>query len=358
MSNPTKKNGPAQIDDRRAKLFDAARPLLPGILSLHEKWLGETDALICDDSRLSWSAFGEATNRVANGLRALGLQPGDTVGVVMQNSPEMIETLFGVMKAGCVSAPLNLTVSDDALTGMLIDADVRAVVASSDQIARLDKCCADERLKDVVRIGCPHGDGCWLAYGQWKQQQNAASPQVAIAPDDILNIIYSSGTTGRPKGIVHTHQTRLDWAYDLAIALRYHNAARAICTLSLYSNISWVMLLCTLLAGGTLIVSRKFDAAAFLDAVARHKATHTALVPVQLQRILDHPDFSLDKVASMQAIMSCGSPLHESLKRRVFEGFPCGVIELYGLTEGVITTLQPEEAEGRMSSVGKPLLGT
>ena len=86
----------------------------------------------------------------------------------------------------------------------------------------------------------------------------SAAADVAIDPQSLCNIIYSSGTTGLPKGIVHTHRGRLDWAYDLSIALRYHGGARTLATLGLYSNISWVMMLCTLLAGGTLYVAAAF----------------------------------------------------------------------------------------------------
>ena len=180
----------------------------------------------------------------------------------------------------------------------------------------------------------------------------------AIADDTPLNIIYSSGTTGLPKGILHTQRGRRDWAYDLAIALRYHGAARTLLTIGLYSNISWVAMLCTLLAGGTLVLHRRFDAADFLDSVADERITHTAMVPIQFQRVVELQRQQPRDLSSMHAMMSCGSPLHEQLKRDIFDLFPCGIVELYGLTEGIITTLEPEDAGGRWSSVGKPLIGT
>lgn len=339
--------------------FEATRPLFPEILKLHEKWLGDKPAVIFGDKTLSWRRFGEATNRVANGLAALGLKRGDAVVIVMDNSMETIEALFGVMKAGCVSVPLNLTISDHAMAGMIRDAGARAIIASESQRARIDACIASDPFPRELKLVCMGScNERWTSYEDWKAAQPADLPPIDLQPDDVLNIIYSSGTTGRPKGITHTHQTRLDWAYDLSIALRYHGGAKTLCTLALYSNISWVMMLCTLLAGGTLIVSNKFEAGDFIKNIEAHGVTHTALVPVQLRRILDHADFLAEKMASVQAMMSCGSPLHADLKKRIFNSFPCGVIELYGLTEGVITTLDPEDAEGRMASVGKPLLGT
>lgn len=340
----------------QTRCFDARRPLFPEILALHEKWRGDQAAVICDGNILSWRAFGAASNRVANALIASGLKSGDTVVVAMENGIETVETLFGVMKAGCVSAPLNLTVSDDALAMMIADSQAKAVIVSENQRARFSGLIREHGGLQMVAFG--ESDQPWTGYDEWKSAQSASSPCVDIAPDALLNIIYSSGTTGRPKGIAHTHLSRLDWAYDLSVALRYHGGARTLCTLALYSNISWVMMLCTFLAGGTLIITPKFDPGDFIEKTAGYRATHTALVPVQLRRIVDHPDFSADKVRSMSAMMSCGSPLHAELKQRIFDTFPAGVIELFGLTEGVATTLDPEDAEGRMASVGKPLLGT
>ena len=106
-------------------------------------------------------------------------------------------------------------------------------------------------------------------------------------------------------------------------------------------------------------VASQFDEDAFIDLVLRHRITHTAMVPIQFQRVIEalsrRPNADM---STMQAMMSCGSPLREPLKRAIFQHFDCGVIELYGLTEGIITTLETEHAEGRWSSVGRPLLGT
>jgi len=106
-------------------------------------------------------------------------------------------------------------------------------------------------------------------------------------------------------------------------------------------------------------VASQFDEDAFIDLVLRHRITHTAMVPIQFQRVIEalsrRPNADM---STMQAMMSCGSPLREPLKRAIFQHFDCGVIELYGLTEGIITTLETEHAEGRWASVGRPLLGT
>lgn len=331
--------------------FDDHAPLLPEILSLHGKWRATKPALICGEETLTWAEFDVETNKIAHGLIGAGISRGKMVGVVMSNGRAMVEILVGIMKAGACSVPINLSVTDDALATMLKDAGVAAITSTEDQAARLESFLAD--ANEVMSIS---GDA---GLESLKSGQATSLPDVWIKGDDLLNVIYSSGTTGMPKGIVHTQKGRRDWAYDLSIALRYNGSARTLFTIGLYSNISWVGMLCTLLAGGTLVVERSFDATRALEVIEREKITNFAMVPIQLQRLLEVQGCDDFDLTSVQAIMSCGSPLHADLKERLFERLgPSTVIELFGLTEGIITTLEPEEAEGRMASVGKPLVGT
>lgn len=331
--------------------FDNHAPLLPEILSLHGKWKGSKPALVCGEEVVSWAQFDRATNRLANRLNADGIGRGHTVGVLMNNSREMVEALIGTMKSGACSVPLNLSVSNGAIAAMLEDADVSAIFASPDQKIRIT-----EFLEQNPAVACIKAGPEFEAY---KNGTSDAFPAAEIEDNDPLNIIYSSGTTGMPKGIVQTHKGRRDWAYDLSIALRYTSASRTLFTIGLYSNISWVGMLCTLLAGGTMVVHQSFDAKAALTAIADQQITNFAMVPIQLQRLLEVPDSGSFDLGSVQAVMSCGSPLHADLKQELFLRLgETTVTELFGLTEGVITTLDPEEAAGRMASVGKPLIGT
>ena len=338
--------------------FEARAPLLPEILALHGRWRRGREAVVSGDQRESWGDFCRSINRFANALHACGVARGDRVVVLMGNGLPMVHALFGVMNAGAVSVPLNTSISDEALSGMIRDAGAAAIIATEDQRPRVER--MRDRMSGGPRLFVLSGGDApgWTGWAEFLADHGDGAPVVSIEADDLLNIIYSSGTTGVPKGIAHTHRGRRDWAYDLAIALRYDGGARTLASIGLYSNISWVAMLCTLLAGGTLVVQRRFDAAEFLEIVQRERITHTTLVPVQMQRIIDCLRNTRTDVSSMRAMMSCGSPLHAALKQETFRQFRCGVIELYGLTEGVITTLEPEDAEGRWSSVGKPLIGT
>lgn len=340
------------------KTIQPTHPLLPDIFALHAKWRGLKPALIMGEQTLNWAQFMQRSYQVANGISDLGLVKGDRVILLMSNGLAMMECLFGAMAGGLVTAPLNVSVTDDAIKNMILDSGAKAIIASEEFCSRI------ESLKDDLPAQCYANKVCadgprqgWIDYAPWRKAMAKTRPSVGLNADDYLNIIYSSGTTGQPKGIVHTHGGRRDWAYDLAITLRYTSAARFLVTIGLYSNITWVGMLCTMLAGGTVVLNEKFNAQALWETLEREKITHLSMVPTMYERMMDADHAAYD-VSAMNGMMSAGSPLRAPVKAAMFKRFACGIIELYGLTEGVITTLDPEDAMSRLSSVGLPLIGT
>ncbi|MCC7489180.1 MAG: acyl--CoA ligase [Gammaproteobacteria bacterium] len=335
--------------------FEFSGPLLPDFVRLHARWYPDKPAVADEEVTLTWGELDRRSNAVANGLRSLGVRNGDSVAILLENCVEYVEILYGAWKAGAVVVPLNLAVNESGLMMMLQDAAVRVLVCSLVQQQRLAG-----RLGEAASL-LPDGvivhDGASGAYVRWRDSQDTGQPAVTIGDDEPCNIIYSSGTTALPKGIKHVHRRRVQSIYELAMAHRYHYGAVSICPIGLYSNTAWGSLMCSLIVGGTCLIRRRFDPEAWIEDVERHQVTHAMMVPIMFQRILDAPNFRPAAVKSVQAVLSGGSPLFEGLKRRVMENFSCAVIELYGLTEGFMTTLQPEETEGRLASVGKPVRG-
>jgi acyl-CoA synthetase (AMP-forming)/AMP-acid ligase II len=338
--------------------FQAPVVTLPHVVALHGKWRGGRTALVEGERRLTWRQFERETARAANGMGVLGLRPGDRVAVLMDNSLEMVILLFGILRYGCVAVPLNISISDSSVARMIEDADARAVFASDRHCRRID----DLRPQSAIvaraaRVGLNCNDGGWSHFGDWL---GAQSPEWhgTVGPERECNIIYSSGTTGHPKGIVHTHASRMHWAVDLALTLRYRGDCVTLCSLGLFSNITWVAMLCTVLVGGTMVVMKRFEAAAAIELMARERISHGTFVPVQLERLLKVPNLERHDLSSLDAFMCCGSPLALDVKREFPRRFACRLIELYGLTEGLCTVLAPEDFDAKTESVGKPFLGS
>jgi acyl-CoA synthetase (AMP-forming)/AMP-acid ligase II len=330
---------------------------VPDLIARNARWLADRPALVEGSVTLSWGGFAAATARVANGLAALGVRPRERIGVLMDCRLETVLALFGIIRAGAVAVPLNVSITDAAVALMCEDARCVAVFASGHHCERIDLLRALGTLSARHFIGCDAPMAGWLNLQQFTAGHSAMAPDVAIAPDDECNLIYSSGTTALPKGIVHTHACRMNWAYDAAIALRYRSGCRTLCSLGLFSNISWVTMLATILVGGTMVLLKTFSPRAALALIEAECITHGAFVPIQLERLLGDPERGTFRTDSLETLMCCGSPLAADVKRGFAHAFDCHLIELYGLTEGLMTILEPEDFERKLQSVGKPVLG-
>ena len=345
--------------------FSPGQPLLPELIALNGRWLPDKPALVVDGRTVTWSEFGRTVARVAGSLRGTELARGDRVVLLMSNSLEMAEAIFGTVSSGLTVVPLNLSITDDAVLKMIVDSGARAVIASDEHVLRIENLrmrLPQDLAEDVARrlfaVDSPGaGNGAWRSFAELRDGPANAASGAAIGGDDSCNIIYSSGTTGLPKGIVHSHACRVAWATDMAIALRYHSGARTLVTLGMYSNITWVSMLSTILAGGTLVIRSRFEPEDCLQVIERERVTHFAMVPVQYQRLLEYERFEEYDLSSLVAYMCCGSPLSVSMKNAIRERIPGELIELYGLTEGLVTILPPEDMRDKIASVGRPCPG-
>ncbi len=332
--------------------------LIPDIITINATSCPTKDAVIDSDTVVNWKQFGRGTSQIANALHDLGLVHGDRVVVLMTNSYEMIEAMFGTLCGGFCAVPLNCAITDDAVAGMIANSEAKAVIASGEHIGRIEG--LRDRLSAEVRdhlIGISPAEDGWHDYHELRDAADSVAREINFEPSDECNIIYSSGTTGMPKGIVHDHSCREAWGSDMAVALRYHSGARTLLNLGLFSNISWVAMLATIFAGGTMIVQRRFDIAGCLDLMQREKVTHFVMVPLQFQKVLEFERYDEYDLSSLDAYMCCGSPLAVALKQDIVERMPGSFIELYGLTEGLVTILSPEDMLEKIESVGRACPG-
>jgi long-chain acyl-CoA synthetase len=309
------------------------------------------DAIVCGHDRLTWAQFDARVNRVANALLAGGLRRGDRVAVLSPNSVAYAEIFMGVLRAGGCVTPLSGMAAPDALQRMLRDCGA-TVLFLAGRYRPLVGPFLDGLAIRRVALGFTAGE--FQDYEAMLAQAGADDPLIPVAMRDAFNLIYSSGTTGTPKGILHDHWMRAA-QMDRVSSNGYDDNARTLLSTPLYSNTTIVAFLPTLVGGSTVHLMPKFDARAYLALVQSQRITHTMLVPVQYKRIMEVADFDHFDLASMRVKFSTSAPLRADVKADVLARFPGKLVEYYGLTEGGgVTVLVADEHPDKLHTVGKP----
>ncbi|WP_448580266.1 class I adenylate-forming enzyme family protein [Thermaurantiacus sp.] len=319
------------------------------LVERHARERPDAPAVTVGDRTLTWRALGERSARIAAALAREGLAPGDAVAILAATCLDYVALYLGALCAGVAVAPLPPSATPEQLAVMIadsgapllfVDAANREAMAGQRLPARG---LALEALDDFLADAPPVPPDLSLSLAEWQQLP--------------FNIIYSSGTTGVPKGIVHSFAMR--WAHLIGgRAAGYGAEAVTLLSTPLYSNTTLVAALPTLAWGGHLVLMPKFDVEGFLRLSERHRATHTMLVPVQYRRILAHACFDSFDLSSYQLKFCTSAPFEAELKREVLRRFPGGLIEYYGMTEGGGgTVLVAHKHPEKLHTVGHPIEG-
>lgn len=308
-------------------------------------------ALIDDRQQLSYGELDALMDRVAAALQRDGVSPGEAIVVCGLNAVPYAALYLGALRAGVVVAPLAPSSTPQALAAMV--ADARARVLFLDATAPAQHLPGPDRLPRVSLDGVAPG----RAFADWLAPVGAQPAPVALVPEAPFNIIYSSGTTGTPKGIVQSHGMR--WMHVRRGAV-YDYGPHGVTLLStpLYSNTTLVVFFPTLGYGGAVVLMPKFDALRYLQLAQQHRVTHTMLVPVQYQRIMALPQFGEFDLSSFRAKFCTSAPFRSELKADILARWPGALYEFYGMTEGGGTCILDAHLHpDKLHTVGRPAQG-
>ena len=326
--------------------------LLPSLIATTAHDAPDRLALIQDERSLTYQALNRAMDRVAATLQRDGIAPRTAIAVCANTSIEYAMLFLGALRAGIAVSPLAPSSTAEQLAGMVADCGATHLFLDASTVDSL-KSAGGFSIRHIALDDSAAGE----KFSEWLALEGVTPAPVEIAPADPFNIIYSSGTTGVPKGIVQSHKMR--WMHvRRADAFGYNTEARTLISTPLYSNTTLVSFFPTLAGGGTVVLMAKFDAHRYLETAQKHRITHTMLVPVQYRRIMALPDFDTFDLSSYRMKFCTSAPFDASLKADILKRWPGGLVEYYGMTEGGGScALVAHEFPDKLDTVGRPSEG-
>ncbi|GAT10447.1 long-chain-fatty-acid--CoA ligase [Mycolicibacterium novocastrense] len=308
-------------------------------------------ALISGERTATFGDLDTRSNRVAQALRAAGVGFGDRVAFVEKNGIEFFEVACALSKLGAVVVPVNWRLAPPEMLHIIDDAGAKVVIVGGEFFSHMEA--IEDRLDALVVAVGEHPR--WPDFDRWISTYPAEDPWVTTQPDDIAFLMYTSGTTGSPKGVMLTNDNYFCKATGIADKWRFDADSVSLAVMPMFHMAGSGWALVGLCEGARTVVLRDVDPSAILDAVARHGITNMLLVPVVIQRLLETPGVATTDFSALRAIVYGASPITDDVLVRALERFNCDLLQVYGQTEttGSITQLDRHDPE-LLRSCGKP----
>jgi long-chain acyl-CoA synthetase len=311
------------------------------------------------DRSVTFAELDRRSNQVANALADAGVGGGDRVAFIDKNGLEWFEVTFGLAKLGAVTVAVNWRLAPNEMRQIIEDAQAQVVIVGPEFVNHIEKIEDDlDRVHTIVAIG---GHARWPDYAQWTGDRPADDPGAHPTGRDVAFQLYTSGTTGLPKGVMLTNDNIFEGVAGAAEQWRFDRSSVSLAMMPMFhiAGAGWAMV--GLYYGCRTVVMRDIDPAAILVAIPRYGVTNAFMVPVVIQFLLLTPGVETTDFSSLRAIIYGASPITDAVLTQGMATFDCEFIQVYGLTEtaGAITQLDgvdhdPEHRPELLRSCGRP----
>jgi acyl-CoA synthetase (AMP-forming)/AMP-acid ligase II len=310
--------------------------------------------ICCDDEVWTYAEGDEITDRLAQGLMAAGVGPGDRVALLFGNCPELVFSYYACFKIGAIAAPLNIRFAPPELAYALGHCEAKLLLGHDDLCRAVIPL-----LPDLPDLRAVHGVGDGLdGAGRFKDliDSSASAPLPPVDDRQVAAVLYTSGTTSRPKGVIHTHAALDRQIENFFDALGREVFERSVVSVPLYHASGFAaFMLQTTRAGGALWVVRRFEAARVLEVIERSRATYGGALPVQVKALVDHPGAAGFDLSALKLFICGGDYVPGELQARFKALFGVCLDEICGMTECYYAIQPRSSGERRPGSIGKPL---
>jgi len=301
------------------------------------KLFPEKRAIVCGGERWTYQNFNNRINRFSHALRGLGTGKDDKVAIIMPNCHYFLEAYYGITQLGAISVPINYRLSPKEIAFILQDSESKILVADPMFQGQIDPIRGElPKIEKIIWTGKGRGEkeSRDLNYENILQKVDAGEiTPPAITGEDIAQIYYTSGTTGRPKGVMLSHKNVYTHAMGTIAEIHLTDRDVWIHVAPLFHladawatwAVTWV--------GGTHVLVREFDAKVVLETIEKEKVTLTNLIPTMLNLMVNHPDVGKYDYRSLRVLLSGGAPIAPEVVRKIVETFKCDYIQTYGMTE-------------------------
>jgi long-chain acyl-CoA synthetase len=319
-------------------------------------------AIVHPARTVTWRDLDERSNRVAGGLAAAGVGPEDRIARIDKNTVEYYEVLFAAAKGNAVLVDVNWRLAPPEMAAIINDAGAKVLFVGPDFVAHLDKIRGDLTTVTTIVVTGGAAPAGTEDYETWvAAQDRAADPGVQAASDDVCLQLYTSGTTGLPKGVMLTNRNLFTFIDEVAPTLGFTDESVSIVVMPLFHIAGSGWSLVGMAIGATTILHPEVDPTAIVAAIGEHGITHAFFVPAVLQFLLATPTLSSTDVSTLELVAYGASPITEKVLRGAMDAFGCDFVQVYGLTEttGAIVQLDaddhdPDHRPELLRSCGKP----